>query len=336
MSSKEIPAQVAPAAQSAEHRRFVDRLLSPRAVGLPLLIAVVLLAPLFLSSGFHYDIAILIGINAVVVIGLNLLMGYAGQISLGHAGFFGIGAYVTAILCERLQWHGLLALAAGAAAAAVVAFIVARPILRLSGHYLAMATLGMGMIIFIIITNESQFTGGPDGMGVPPLEVFGYVVRDAKVWYWIIGALLILNFWLALNLVDSPVGRALRAVHGSEIAANTAGIDVIRYKVLVFVVSAGMAALMGGLFAFYSGFIAPNSADFMHSIIFAVMVVFGGMGSVVGAVVGAAALTLLPQYLTTFAEYEWLLYGVVLMAVMIFMPAGLMPTLAAWIRRVAR
>lgn len=314
-------------------RPWIDRLLSPRQGGALALLATILLAPLFLDGLYHYDIAILVGINATVVIGLNLLMGYAGQISLGHAAFFGLGAYSTAILTTRFGWPSLLALAAGALLVAVVAFVIARPILRLKGHYLAMATLGLGMIIYLVITSESWLTGGPDGMGVAPLQVFGYTVMDERVWYWIIGIILLATYWLALNLIESPVGRALRAVHGSEIAATTAGVDVTRYKVMVFVLSAVLAALMGGLYAFYGGFIAPTSSNFMHSIEFAVMVVLGGMASVMGAVVGAAILTLLPQFLTSFAEYEWMLYGLILMLVMIFMPKGLVPTLDYWLRR---
>lgn len=312
------------------------RLLSPRHGGLALLLLVVLVTPMFLDGLYHYDLAILVGINATVVIGLNLLVGYAGQISLGHAAFFGLGAYSSAILTSRYEWPPLLALAAGVVLVAAIAFVIARPILRLKGHYLAMATLGLGMIIYLVITSEAWLTGGPDGIDVPMLEVFGFQVMSEQSWYWIIGAILILTYWLALNLIDSPVGRALRAVHGSEIAATTAGIDVTGYKVLIFVVSALVAALMGGLYAFYSGFVTPSSAGFMHSVELVVMVVFGGMASVMGSIVGAAVLTLLPQLLTSFAEYEWLAYGAILMLVMIFMPRGLVPTLEGWLRRWSR
>ncbi len=313
--------------------RWQDFVFSPRYGGFIALLAAVLIAPLFLDGLYEFDLAILVFINASVAITLNLLVGYAGQISLGHAAFFGLGGYGTAILATRHDWPALAALLAGVLLVAAVAFLIARPILRLKGHYLAMATLGLGMIIYLVITTETGLTGGPDGMSVAPMEIFGYMVFDELVWYWITGILLLLIYLLAVNVIESPVGRALRAVHGSEIAAINSGVNVTHYKTLIFVVSAMVAALMGGLFAFYSGFITPTSSDFMHSIEFVVMVVLGGMASVVGAVVGAVLLTLLPQFLAAMADYKWLTYGLILMLVMIFMPKGLVPTLHGWIRR---
>lgn len=317
-------------------RRWLAWLASPRQGGLAALLLTVLLAPLFLDGAYHYELAILVGINATAVIGLNLLVGYAGQISLGHAAFFSLGSYASAILTGRYGWPAPLALAAAVALVGAIAFGIARPILRLTGHYLAMATLGLGMIIYLMISIESWLTGGPDGMSVPPLQVFGLSLTEQAYWYWLIGAILVAAYWLALNLIDSPVGRALRAVHGSEISATTAGVDVTSYKVRVFSLSAVVAAFMGGLYAFYSGFISPTTASFMHSIEFVVMVVLGGLASVMGSVVGALILTLLPQLLTVVADYEWLAYGAVLMLVMIFMPKGLVPTLHDWLRRLAR
>ncbi|MBL4614213.1 MAG: branched-chain amino acid ABC transporter permease [Magnetovibrio sp.] len=144
-----------------------------------------------------------------------------------------------------------------------------------------------------------------------------------------VGGLLLITVWLALNLIDSPVGRALRAVHGSETAAESSGIDVTHYKVLVFVVSAVLASLTGSLFAHYSGFITPDEANFFHSIELVTMVVLGGLASVFGAVAGAAILTVLPQLLTVFQEYEMMVLGAIMMSVMIFMRKGLVPTLAS-------
>jgi branched-chain amino acid transport system permease protein len=297
--------------------------------GLLALAAVVLLAPLALANNYHYEIAILVGLNAIVCVGLNLLIGYAGQISLGHAGFFGIGAYGSAILAARYGWPPLASLAAATAAAALLAWLVGRPILRLRGHYLAMATLGLGIIISIVLTTEDGYTGGPDGMSVPPLAVAGAALAGERAWYWLVGALLLATVWLSLNLIESPVGRALRALHGSEVAAEVAGIDSARHKLLAFVLSAAIAGLAGALTAHYAGFITPGKATFLHSIELVVMVVFGGMASTFGAVVGAAVLTALPQLLTVFKEYEMVVFGGVMMLTMIFMPRGLVPTLAA-------
>ncbi|ROO29337.1 branched-chain amino acid ABC transporter permease [Salinisphaera orenii] len=310
-------------------------ILSGRA-GLLLLAVVLALAPLGFGNPYHYDIAIHVLINAIVAVGLNLLVGYAGQVSLGHAGFFGLGAYVTGILSAHYGWHTLLSIPMALVVVAVLAFAVARPILRLSGHYLAMATLGLGILITIVLRTEGWLTGGPDGMIVPPIEILGWQLFGEAYWYALMAALLVLAVWLALNLIDSPVGRALRAVHGSDVAAQVAGVNTTRYKVLIFVVSAVFAALTGALTAHYSGFITPDLGGFMRSIEFVTMVVLGGMASTFGAIVGALVLTLLPQLLTGFDELEMVVFGAVLMAVIIFMPRGLVPSLRTLIGRFLR
>jgi len=308
------------------------KLTSPRFGGLAILAIVIVVLPLFLPNVYYYDVVIHIGINAVVVVGLNLLIGYAGQISLGHAGFFGLGAYTTGILTGLYGWPSLLALLAGVALVGTIAFAVARPILRLSGHYLAMATLGLGIIISIVITNEDWLTGGPDGMVVPPFTIFGWELYGETSWYWVIGALLLFSVWLALNIIDSPPGRALRAVHGSEVAAQVVGVDTTSYKVLLFVVSAIFASVMGSLSAHYAGFITPTEAGFIHSIELVTMVVLGGMASTFGAVIGAVILTLLPQLLTGLQDYEMVVFGLILMLTLIFLPRGLVPSVTGGLR----
>jgi branched-chain amino acid transport system permease protein len=302
---------------------------TPRIRGLAALAAVAALLPLVLVNNYYYEVAILVGLNAIVCVGLNLLIGYAGQISLGHAGFFGLGAYASAILTARYGWPPFAAMAAATLAVAALAFVIGRPILRLRGHYLAMATLGLGIIISIVIATEDRVTGGPDGMAVPPLAAFGLTLAGERAWYWVIAAALVVAVWLALNLIESPRGRALRALHGSEIAAEVAGIDSAREKLRVFVVSAVYAAVAGSLAAHYAGFITPAKVTFFHSIELVTMVVFGGMASTFGAVVGAAVLTTLPQVLTVLKEYEMAVFGAVMMLTMIFLPRGLVPTLAS-------
>ncbi len=305
---------------------------TPRRGGLIALAAVIAVLPLFLQNAFHYDVAILIGLNAIVCVGLNLLIGYAGQISLGHAGFFALGAYASAILTGEHDWPPLAALLGGALGVGLLSFVIARPILKLKGHYLAMGTLGMGIIISIVLNQEVDLTGGPDGMPVPSFVLFGWEPAGELTWYALVGGLLLATVWLALNLIDSPVGRALRAVHGSETAAEVMGIDTTRYKVQVFVVSAVLASLSGSLFAHYSGFISPAEGEFFRSIELVTMVVLGGMASTFGAVVGAAILTVVPQLLAAFHDYEMLLFGAVLMGMMIFLRKGLVPSLAQLLR----
>ncbi|MBI5265300.1 MAG: branched-chain amino acid ABC transporter permease [Bradyrhizobium sp.] len=297
--------------------------------GLLVLGAILLVLPLLLPNAFYFDIVNRMAINAIVVLGLNLLIGFAGQISLGHAGFFGIGAYASAILPTHYGWPPVAAMGAGAAGAALLASVIAPPIFRLSGHYLAMATLGLGVVISIVLKNETAFTGGPDGMPVPPLSLFGLEIFGERQWYGLFAPVLLFSVWACQNLIDSPFGRALRALHGSEVASQVVGVDVARYKVAVFVLSAFIASIMGSLTAHYVGFVTPNVADFLHSIELVTMVVVGGMASVYGSVVGAVLLTALPQALATFEGWETVVFGAVLMLSMIFMPKGLVPTLAA-------
>jgi branched-chain amino acid transport system permease protein len=297
--------------------------------GLYLVIAILLVLPFVLPNSFYLDLAVRMAINAVIVLGLNLLIGFAGQISLGHAGFLGIGAYASAVLPTHFGWHPLLAMAAGAVATGILAALVARPIFKLKGNYLAMATLGLGIIISIALRNEAQWTGGPDGMPVPAMGLFGFELSNDKQWYWVVALLLSVSVWASLNLIDSPFGRALRALHGSEVASQVVGVDVVRYKVAIFVMSAVFASLMGSVTAHYVGFVSPNFADFFHSIELVTMVVIGGMASVYGSLVGAVLLTALPQALATFEGWETVVFGSILMLSMIFMPKGLVPTLAA-------
>jgi branched-chain amino acid transport system permease protein len=295
--------------------------------GLAITGAVLALLPLVLPNAFWYDIAIRAAINAVVVIGLNLLIGYAGQISLGHAGFIGIGAYASAVLPSRLGWPPIAAVAAGAGAAAVLALLVARPIMRLRGHSLAMATLGLGIILSMIFTNEVRWTGGPDGIVVLPFSLLGLEVAGERQWYWVSAALLLVTLWAAGNLVDSPFGRAMRALRTAEPAARAVGVDPARIKATIFVLSAAGASLMGSVTAHYLGFVTPQVASFLTSVELLTMVVVGGMASLGGSVVGAAVLTVLPQLLSRFEGAETAVFGLVLAVTMIAMPRGLVPTL---------
>lgn len=290
--------------------------------------ALLALLPLAIPNTFVLDLVNRMAINAIAVVGLNVVMGYAGQVSLGHAAFFGIGAYLSGVLPSQYGWPPLAALFAGLAASGGLAFVVGRPILRLKGHYLAMATLGLGIIASIVITNESRWTGGPDGMPVDALSVFGKGPSGERQWYAVVAVALWLTVWLVQNLVDSPVGRALRTLHGSEPAAQSVGIDVPKFKVRAFIVAAMLGSFAGSLFAHYVGFITPQVSSFMHSIELVTMVVVGGMASVWGAVLGAAVLTALPQLLADFEGWEMVLFGGLLVVTMVLLPRGVVPSIA--------
>jgi len=290
--------------------------------------AVVVVLPVFFPSAYYYRVAALVFLFALAAVGLNLLMGFAGQVSLGHAGFMGIGAYAVAIGPTHLGLPSSVSFVIGAGLSALVAFLVGRPILRLKGHYLAVATLGFGILLAIVFTNEARFTGGPDGMPVPRLVLFGFPVRGAQAWYWITAVTFLIGAVLALNLIDSPSGRALRAIHDSEVAARVLGVDVARMKLLVFVISAIYASVAGSYFALLNGHITPDVSGFLRSIELVAMVVLGGMGSVAGSLVGAALLVVLPQTLTLLHDYEQMALGLIVMLVMIFLRAGIVPTFA--------
>src|SRR5712691_1743095 len=301
-------------------------LLSHRLVPVVAMAAIVVVLPLLFSSAYYYRVAALVFVFALASIGLNLLMGFAGQVSLGHAGFMGIGAYAVAIGPTHLGLSSWLSFVAGAAISALVAFVVGRPILRLKGHYLAVATLGFGLLLAIVFTNEARFTGGPDGMAVPRLILLGWPARGADTWYWITALSFLLGAVLALNLIDSPTGRALRAIHDSEIAARVLGVDVARKKLAIFVISAVYASVAGSYLALLDGHITPDVSGFLRSIELVAMVVLGGMGSVMGSLVGAALLVVLPQTLTFLHDYEHMVLGLIVMLVMIFLRAGIVPT----------
>ena len=291
--------------------------------------AIVIVLPWFFPSAFYYRIGALVFIFALAVVGLNLLMGFAGQVSLGHAGFLGIGAYSVAIGPTYLGVPSWLSLFAGAVLSGIVAFLVGRPILRLKGHYLAVATLGFGLLVAIVLTNEAGWTGGPDGMSVPKLTLFGWSVRGADAWYWIAGTTFVGGFILALNLMESPTGRSLQAIHDSEIASLVLGIDVASKKLTIFIISAMYASVAGSYLAMFNGPLTPDVAGFLRSIELVAMVVLGGMGSIIGSLVGAIVLVVLPQVLTVFHEYEQALLGLIVMVFMIFLRRGIVPSLAA-------
>ncbi len=296
---------------------------------LALAVVVALLPVLFPDNYFVTVVGVTVGFNVVLAVALNLFIGFAGQISLGHAAFFGMGAYASAILTTRYGWNPWPAMAVGLAIVFVVATLISRPLLKLKGHYLAMATLGFGIIVNIVMVEAVDWTGGPDGMaGIPGLELFGWAVDSDLRWYAVMAVVMLATVLLSLNLIDSRAGRALRAVHGSEVAAQTLGVDTARVKSQVFVLSACVAALAGSLFAHQQNFISPVSFNFFFSIEVVTMVVLGGLASTYGAVFGALVLTLLPQVLVVFEDYEVLILGAILMSIMIFLPQGLFVGLA--------
>ncbi|UJX41501.1 branched-chain amino acid ABC transporter permease [Desulfovibrio sp. JY] len=302
-----------------------------------LFLALLLAVPYVLPNDYYLSICILGCLSAIIAVGLNLLMGYAGQISLGHAAFYGIGAYVTAICTTRLGLPIPVGMAAGVGLSMVVAWVMAEPILKLKGHYLAMATLGFGIIVAIVFNEAVDVTGGPSGfVGIPRLSLGGFAFDSDRSYYNLVAVVLSLVVLASLNLMRSRTGRALRALHVSEKAAASLGIDIAAHKRFVFVLSAGLAGLAGVLYAHYLSFVAPASFGFGFSVQLVVMVVLGGMANVWGSVVGALFLTALPEALREFEDIDILVYGAILVLTIMYLPDGLTGGLGRLFRKLRR
>ena len=291
---------------------------------LGILAIVLALLPVLVRNPYYLGVLVFVGIYSLITIGLSMLMGYAGQISLGHAGFFAIGAYTSGLLTTKGGFPPLFAFLVAILLTACVAFLIGVPSLKLRGHYLAMATLGFGEIVHIALNASVDLTGGPSGFGeIPRIALGGLLVESALSRYYLVYALVIIALLLSLNIVHSRVGRALRSIHGSELAASAMGMNTARYKVQVFVLSAIYASVAGSLYAHFITFISPGSFDLTFSVLLVTMVVIGGMSSVWGALMGTALLGLLPEVLRGFKDYDILIYGAILLLMMMFMPDGL-------------
>jgi branched-chain amino acid transport system permease protein len=301
-----------------------------------LLMTLLILIPFKWFLGPYTNLMIFIAIYTVVTLGLCLLMGYSGQVSLGQAAFFGIGAYFSAILSKTYGINPWLAMAIGACATGAFAYVVGFPIFRLKGNYLAMATLGLGVIIYILFRQQGQYTGGPDGMaGIPFLSIGGFVFNTPFRRYFLVWAFCLAALLIAQSIVSSRTGRALRAIHGSETAAESLGINVSLYKVKIFVLSAVFSSVAGSLYVHHLRFVSPQSFDFLASVVIVVMAAIGGLASIWGAIFGAATIRILgDEILPRFENFSLLkswdldylniiIYGLLLILVMVFMPQGL-------------
>jgi len=301
------------------------------------------------------DTMIHIGILTIVVVGLNLLMGYAGQVSLGQAGFYALGAYASGILTTLTLRHELLAgiadtwwwpwiaMVVGMILTGLFTYLVGKPILRLKGNYLAMATLGIGFIINILSGQFSELTGGHDGLtGIPRLRIGEFVLWPAQRYYFLVWGIALVVILVALNIVNSRVGRALRALHTNEIAANTSGVDTERHKVQILVISAVFASLAGSLYAHFQSAVSPNPFDFKASVELLTMAAVGGLSSIWGAPLGVGVMFVIGDLIQSQmenvlhirgGEYELILYGIMLVLIMIFLPEGVAISLLRWARR---
>jgi branched-chain amino acid transport system permease protein len=291
--------------------------------------AVLLLPLIFKDAHFHY-LMVLSGINGILALGLSLFLGYAGQISLGHSAFFGAGAYTTAILTTRFGTPPFLAFWASALAAAVLAYLIGRPILKLKGYFLALATIGFVEIFQVIVREYRSLTGGITGIfGIPWFSFAGLFFDTYLKQYYLIWGVLIGLLLFSKNLVRSKMGRALQAVAASEDAASAVGISVTQIKIGGFVTGAAFAGFAGSLFACIMSTANPDAFGMNLSILVVMMVILGGMGNLNGPIAGAIALTWLTDLLSKYQEYSLPIYAILLILLLIFFPEGIGTRLAA-------
>jgi len=287
------------------------------------LVATIVAVPLS-GSAYLTNLFIVVALHALPAIGLSLLTGYTGQISLGHAAFYGLGAYGTALLSLRIGWSAWLGIPGAVAGVALLAWGLGWLIFRLRGHHLAVATLALGIIVHVAFVELRQWTGGPNGIpGIPPLSVLGLSLDTDARFYPLAWAVCAAALAMARSLIASPLGLAMRGLRSSERAAASLGVDVGALKRQVFVVSAVYAAVAGGLYAHYVGFVSPQPFGVGFSVRLIVMVAIGGFASVWGALLGAAFVSVVGELLLDLGHYDVVVFGLLLVVVMVVLPGGL-------------
>ncbi|HWN02353.1 MAG TPA: branched-chain amino acid ABC transporter permease [Candidatus Dormibacteraeota bacterium] len=298
-------------------------------------LVVAVTAPAWVWNPYHLHTLIMAGIFAVLALSLNLLLGYTGQLSLGHAAFFGIGAYATGLLTVKLEWSAWIGLLAAIVLPAVAGYVIGRLALKLRGAYFVLLTISFAGCVSLVSVNWMDLTNGPLGLpGVPPLEIAlpglpALSLRTKSAFYYVVLAAVALSYLVCLALIRSRVGRALVALRENETLAASVGIDGTHYLVLAAMVSAAMAGFGGGLYAHYTRFVSPEVFLFTYTVTMVIMVVAGGKGTLAGPIVGAVLFTVLPEALRAATSWQWqmLLYGILLVSVLFFMPEGIVPAL---------
>lgn len=286
-------------------------------------LAIGLLVLPFTTDNYVKGICIQTCVYIILALSLNLITGYAGQLVLGHAAFYGIGAYVTALTMLKLNFNFFIAIAFGMAVSGFFGYILSLPTLRLKGDYLAIVTLGFGEIVRLVFVNWTTLTRGPLGLsGIAKPQLFGFVFQSYTSYYFLCVSFVLFTIFFMVRLVRSGVGMCMSAVKSDEIATESIGIKPLKYKRLAFVISASFAGMAGALYASYITFISPTTFVYNTSVTILAMVVLGGLASVPGAVIGAAALTIIPEALRFLDDYRMLIYGALMVIMMIYRPQG--------------
>ena len=293
-------------------------------------VALIGILPWVINS-YYTSLIIFIGIYTIIVVGLCLLMGYAGQISLGQAAFYGMGAYISGILSHNYGVNPWIAMIIAAAFSGVFAYLIGIPVLRLKGNYLAMATLGLGIIMYLVFREADFITGGPTGIpAIPYLSIGDFKFDTNSKYYYLVWVFALAVLFFSQNIVNSRVGRALRAIRNNEKASESLGVNVPELKIKVFALSAVFASIAGSLYVHYLTYVNPQPFDYLFSIRLLLMAVVGGLASIWGAIFGVASVTILGDILHQFGDWETIVFGLVLMAVVIFMPKGIWFYIFGW------
>ncbi|MGZ3594862.1 MAG: ABC transporter permease subunit [Syntrophales bacterium] len=311
------------------HRSYLQRVMSEKRLSIPALaiVAVVALFFPFVSSIYQTNIMTTALMYVVLGLGLNIVVGQAGLLNLGYVAFYAAGAYTYALLYHHFGVGFWLALPLGALAATILGILLALPVLRLQGDYLAIVTLGFGEITRLVLENWNEFSFGPSGIsGIPRPGLFGMEMgmHEATVYlYFLMILLCIITIFVVNRLQDSRIGRALLALREDEIACQAMGINKTRVKLTAFALGSTWAGLVGVIFAAKTTFVNPASFTFLESAMILSIVVLGGTGSIIGIIIGALLLILLPEYLRAFSDYRMLLFGIIMVIMMIFRPQGI-------------
>ncbi len=289
------------------------------------LIALILLIPVPLAGDYVTHVTILVMLYAVTAASLDILVGYTGRLSLGHAAFFAVGAYTSTLLAMNWGVSPWIGIFVGGLMASVFGLILGVPSLKLRGPYLAISTLGFGVIVWLMLINLDWLTRGPLGIpGIPPLPGVGPIDFRSKVaFYYVALAFTLISIFLLHLLTKSRVGKILMSIREDEDAALSVGVDVPLFKVYAFLIATFFAGISGGLYAHYLRYISPEISTLGESIYILSMTIIGGFGTLIGPVMGAAVLSLLQELLRSYLEYRYLIYGMLIILVMKFFPSGI-------------
>jgi branched-chain amino acid transport system permease protein len=296
----------------------------PTSIGSSLLLVLLIALPWLTGSEYYVHLANMVGINVILTLSLNLLFGYTGQISVGHAAFYAIGAYTTAIFTARLQWPFWGAVPISMVVAGLAGAVLGLPALRLRGYYLAISTLGFAIVVYVVLQQFDMVTGGAVGITrIPRPHLFGYEFTTESGYYYLVLSATLFTFLVVRNIIASPPGRAMVAIRESESAAEALGVHVAKYKMIAFTVSAGLAGLAGSLFAPLSHYVNPDGFTVMESVIILGMLVIGGLGSHLGAIIGGLLIILLPESISFVGDYRVFVYSSFMLLFVVLMPEGI-------------